>query len=365
MYPALTIADALERLVVGEPVGILFIGARRGMERRVFPAEGRDACFVSACPLPSRRGPAMAWAYAKLAVACVEALWVLRGFRPDVVIGTGGYAAASVIRAASLLRIPTLIHDMDAMPGRASRALARRATRVSVGYKSAIERLGRPDAVHTGNPLRPGIGVGSREEGLRAFGLDPSRRTLIVLGGSQGARSLNQVTVGALGSLVNDLGLQVLHVTGQANETEVLTAARAWPADVRAHHHVVGYLEDTMALALAAADVALCRAGASTVNEVAASGVPAVYVPYPYAGGHQALNAEEAVVAGAGRLIEDADLSPELLVGELRRILDSEAHGRMARAARDWAPRDADRRIAELALTLVGRVVSRQTDDNR
>lgn len=310
--------------------------------------------FIIARPLPTRRSLATLTAMGALALGCCQAWWLLRRVRPAAVFGTGGYASACVVYAAAHLGIPTLIHDLDASPGRASRRLARLATRVTVGYPEAAAALGRPDAIHTGNPIRGEIGSASRAEGLAAFGLAADRRTLLVLGGSQGARRLNDAVLTGASALVCELGLQILHITGPADWDRVRAGREALPPDVLAHYQVRPYLEGTMHLALAAADVCLCRSGAGTVGELTAVGIPGIYVPYPFALGHQAKNAEAVAQSGGGTIIQDGVLTGESLVAEIRALLEGDRLASMAAAARACGRPDAADHIAAVLLDMVG-----------
>jgi len=332
----------------------MYVGARRGVERRVMKDHAIPSSFIVARPLPTRRSLATVSALGALAVGCCQAWWLLRRTRPAAVFGTGGYASACVVYAAARLGIPTLIHDLDAAPGRASRRLARLATRVTVGYPEAAAALGRPDAVHTGNPIRREIGSASRAEGLTAFGLSDDRRTLLVLGGSQGARRLNDAVLAAANRLVGEMGLQLLHISGPSDWDRVREGVAALPPDILAHYHGRPYLEGTMHLALAAADLCLCRSGAGTVSELTAVGVPGIYVPYPYALGHQARNAEAVAKSGGGTVVQDAVLTGETLLAEVCALLEGNRMAQMGEAARACGRPGAADHIAAVLLEMAG-----------
>jgi len=277
----------------------------------------------------------------------------LRRFRPQLIVGTGGYASACVVYTAARMGIPTLIHDLDAIPGRATHRLARCATRVTVGFPAAGEALGRPDAICTGNPVRPEIGSVTREQGVEAFGLDPARLTLLVLGGSQGARRLNEAVLEAVPTLATAHPIQVLHVTGERDAEIVREGRQDVPEAAARHYHLRAYLEGDMHLALAAADLALCRTGAATVSEMAAAGVPGIYVPYPFSmGGHQAKNAEHVVEAGGGVLVDDSEMTGPTLIETVARLLDGERLPTMSEAALRCGRRGAADEIARIAIEL-------------
>jgi len=305
-------------------------------------------------PLPARKGLKWAVNFLSLGGALVQAVFLLRGLRPDAVAGTGGYASVCVIRAAQILGVPTLVHEMDAHAGRANRITARRATRVTVGFERAAAELGRPDAVVTGNPLRPEFRNPDPARALERYGLEQGRRTVVVLGGSRGAVALTDAAVRAAPDVAS-FGAQMLVVTGRGNLEQAEALAEALPAESRTHLRLVEYVSEGMADLFAAADVAVCRAGAATVHELAASGLPAILVPYPYAtGDHQRSNALTLAEAGAAVVVDQAEVvAPGRLGGLLRDLVNEENRLRaMSAAARAWARPDAAAEIARLVLEL-------------
>lgn len=231
----------------------------------------------------------------------------------DVVVGFGGYASTPAYVAARG-RVPLVIHEANAMPGLANKLGARWAAGVGASFVDTPLR----GAVTVGMPLRHEIETldraAVRPEAIAAFGLDPDRRTLLVTGGSQGAKRVNE-TVRAAGPSIVDAGWQILHVVGRVS-----------PFDDPGleHYHVVEYC-DRMDLAFAAADLVISRAGASTVCEMTAVGLPAVYIPYPVGNGEQAVNIREMLAAGAATTVRDADFTPEWARRELLPLLADDA----------------------------------------
>lgn len=319
--PLLAVADGLRER---EPdAQILVLGTREGLEARLVPARGYELLIVDKVPFPRRpdaaalRFPAR-W---RRAVAQVRAHIRERGV--DVVIGFGGYAAAPAYVAARRSRVPVVVHEANAKPGLANVLGARRAAAVGVAFEGTPLR----GSEVVGMPLRREI-VSLDTSALRAqaaasFGLDPTRPTLLVFGGSLGAQRLND----AFGAAYEDVlaaGWQLLHITGERSEL----------ADPGVRGYVVRRYIDRMDYAFAVADAIVSRSGAATVSEISALGIPAVYVPYAVGNGEQSLNAASAVAAGAAVLIPDADLDADRVRSDvLPLISDRERLERMREAS--------------------------------
>jgi UDP-N-acetylglucosamine--N-acetylmuramyl-(pentapeptide) pyrophosphoryl-undecaprenol N-acetylglucosamine transferase len=270
--------------------------------------------------------------------------------RVDVVVGFGGYVALPAYLAARRRRVPVVVHEANARPGLANRVAARFAAAVAVATPDA--RL--PRAVHVGMPLRRAVATLDRDAeraGARAeWGLGTDAPVLLVFGGSQGARRLNQAAVAAASAIVG-AGVQVLHATGVANHAEVTDALKERGVD--ASYVAVPYI-DAMERAYAAADLAVCRAGAMTVAELTAVGLPAVYVPLPIGNGEQRLNADPVVRVGGGLLVDDAALDGDRLCELVPPLLrDRERLARMSAAATGLGRRDADDALARMVLATV------------
>jgi UDP-N-acetylglucosamine--N-acetylmuramyl-(pentapeptide) pyrophosphoryl-undecaprenol N-acetylglucosamine transferase len=298
-------------------------------------------------PLPRRPTPDLLRIPARVRRSVAETRALLRELEADVVVGFGGYVALPAYLAARREKIPVVVHEQNALPGLANRIGARLAARVAVTVPGTPLRGGE----HVGMPLRRALTsldrAAHRAEGRAAFGLDPDRPTLLVFGGSQGAATLNRAAVGAADALTA-AGIQVLHARGPKN-TDVAVPARPPGA---APYVVVDYLE-RMDLAYAAADLALCRAGAVTVAELSAVGLPAVFVPLPIGNGEQRRNAMPLVDAGGGLLVADADLDAGWITEHVVPLLaDPSALTRLAGAAARAGVPDADERLADMVLAV-------------
>ena len=396
VYPALAIASAIRAL--RPAADILYIGGDR-MEATIVPQAGLPFRSIAvhgiAGDIPAaRRLRALieiaAW------VPLFQSLSILRGFRPEVVIGTGGYVSGPVLLAAKLMRIPRLALDGNRTPGWTSRLVARFVNVMAVAHPEMAEffaaRVGKGARVEvTGLPIRADVVSATRVRGARALGLDPARFALVVFGGSLGSRRLNEALRGALRRLVETSaapsgsvgeplcglppGLQVLHVVGQrfAGENEPTSsppspsprAERGQLGSGMESGHTRGevpgiaykavpYLGDHYGDALAAADLVVARAGASTVAELTARGLPSVLIPWSAAStGEQWLNAEPLGRAGAAVVIPDQELTADRLAATLIELLGHPARlARMAEASRGLGRPEAAKTVATLALGL-------------
>lgn len=342
--PAMAVADALTEL---DPrVRITALGTRRGLETRLVPERGYDLQLITPVPLPRKPSADLLRLPFRVRTAVRQTRAIFRDVDVDVVIGFGGYVAVPAYLAARgglrRHRVPVVIHEANASAGWANKLGARSAQRVLAAVPDP--GLGAVEVV--GVPVRANITAldraALRAQARAAFGFAEDARVLLVFGGSQGAQSLNRAVSGAAAALAAN-GVSVLHAHGPKNTLDL-------PEPSGAPYVAVPYL-DRMDLAYAAADLAICRSGAMTVAEVSAVGLPAVYVPLPIGNGEQRLNALPVVEAGGGLLVDDAQLSPELVAETVVPLLaDADRLRRMTAAAALAGHRDAARRVAEVAL---------------
>jgi UDP-N-acetylglucosamine--N-acetylmuramyl-(pentapeptide) pyrophosphoryl-undecaprenol N-acetylglucosamine transferase len=346
--PLLATADALRRL--RPDVAITCLGTTRGVEARVVPAAGYRLELIPPVPLP-RRISAESWRVpGRLAGAVRAARSIIERTHADVVVGYGGYVAMPAYLATRTTRVPLVIHEQNTLPGIANRFGARWCTR---RVATSFPETPLPHARYVGLPIRRQISTldraALRGEARATFGLRPDLPTLLVTGGSQGARRINQ-SVSAAAADLAAAGVQVLHVTGPQGS---VTLPSGLPADVP--YVVRGYV-DRMDLAYAAADATVCRAGASSVTEAAAVGLPAVFVPLPIGNGEQALNARAVVRAGGAVLVADADFTGQWVRSAVPALLtDPDRLGRMGAASARLIRRDADEVLARMVLEAAGR----------
>lgn len=322
LYPALAIADALRE--ARPDVRVLFLGARRGLEARILPERGEEHLLLSVYGIDRRR-PLSSWrAVTGLLTGLARVARLFLSRRPAVVVVTGGYAGAPAGIVAGLMGIPLVLQEQNSVPGAVTRLLTRFAVRIHVAYPEAIDRLpaGRERCVVSGNPVRPPSTM-ERGRAREAFGVPDDVILVFVTGGSQGSLALNRgVTAFVEGVAAGDLPrpdrLHVLWSTGRAHFESVdqALAAAGRPDWV----HALPYVDD-MPAALAAADVALSRAGAMTTAELVNEGLPSILVPLPTAAeDHQTHNARALEAAGAARVLPEPELTAERLADELERV---------------------------------------------
>lgn len=358
-FPALALAKALLAPAPGAgAVRVQLVGTVRGPEGPAaaaagIPFEGLDVVGFRRSLAP-RNLAAVAGAALKGARATLRARRILRECGADVAVGTGAYASIPVALAARLARTPLVLHEQNALPGRANRLAGRWASAVAVSFPETARWFSAPVRV-TGNPVRPEIAhldrAGLRPAALEHFGLDPRRRTLLVFGGSQGARRINEAALGAYPHWRAGSHLQVLHLVGPR---ELATAEARLAAQTREGDALVWRLvgfTDRMDLAYAAADLTVCRAGAATLFEIAAAALPAIVVPYPYAGDHQRQNTKALVELDAIRVVPDPECTPETLASQVDALLaDPDLLTAMGRLLADAARPDAAADLAALVL---------------
>ncbi|MGO0576337.1 undecaprenyldiphospho-muramoylpentapeptide beta-N-acetylglucosaminyltransferase [Ornithinimicrobium panacihumi] len=345
--PLLATAEALRRRV--PDVRIAVLGTAEGLEARLVPERGHDLRLVPKVPFPRRPSKAALGFPGALLRAIGAASSVITEVDADVVVGFGGYVATPAYLAARKAGVPIVIHEQNARPGLANRLGARVSRTVGTTFASTD----LPHAVRVGLPLRDEIRdldrAASRAEGLEHFGLQADRPTLLVFGGSLGAQRLNTAFADA-GQDLLDAGVQVLHLTGAGKDIE---PPHADPGGAR---HVTLPYTDRMDLAYAVADLAVCRSGAGTVSELAAVGLPAVYVPLPIGNGEQRLNAAEVVEAGGGLLVDDGDVDGAWVRRTVLPLVTDRARlDQMSAAAAAHGERDADDRLVDLILRAAGR----------
>ncbi|MCS7060078.1 MAG: UDP-N-acetylglucosamine--N-acetylmuramyl-(pentapeptide) pyrophosphoryl-undecaprenol N-acetylglucosamine transferase [Anaerolineae bacterium] len=290
-------------------VEALFVGAHDGMEKRLAEREGVAFTAIEAGAMHgvgARRAARGAWHTARGAWSA----WRLIGaYRPDVVLLTGGFVGVPVSLAAWLRRTPSVVYLPDIEPGLALKVMARLANRVAVTSKASAAFIPRNKMVVTGYPVREAFTQTTRNTARARFNLPSDAKVLLVFGGSIGARSINQALLGAIDALLSIPTARILHITGQRDWPAMQTAHQALPGALRERYLIFPYLHDEMADALAAADLVVCRSGASALGELTSLGLPAVLVPYPHAWRYQRVNAHYLAERGAAVVLEDAELN--------------------------------------------------------
>ncbi len=332
--PVLAVAQELRRR---RPCEFLYVGTETGPERELVSSLGIPFRTVQTGKLRRYWSLENLLDLLRIPAGLVESLALVRGFRPDVAFAAGGFGAVPPLLAASLLRVPTVIHQQDVEPGLANRILAPFARAVTVTFPPSLDHFPQSKTTLTGNPVRREILEGSREEALRIFGLRGDQPLVLVTGGGTGALGLNRLVAKAAPLLVS--GCQILHITGRGKGVEV--------TDLEGSYRQVEFLTGEMPHALAAAKLVVSRAGLSTLTEIAALGKPSVLVPMPRS--HQNANAEAFSACDAALVLQEEELTPERLAETVLTLLRDEARlASLGERARSMMPPQAEARIADV-----------------
>ena len=343
LFPGIAVVEELRRRQPDAEV--TFVGTAKGIEARVLPERGERLELIDVAPLKGRSAAELMRSLMMLPGACSQAFGIIGAEKPDVVIGVGGYASGPMLLAAAARGVPTAILEQNAHVGLTNRVLAPLAGRAYVAWEEAADQIGRRRAKLLGNPVRRAFVDASRAAMADPDGFEARSRRILVLGGSQGAKVLNDTVPAALAGLdLASRGIDVLHQTGAAMRSEVEARYR----ELGVPAEVVTFVDD-MAKAYASASLVIARAGATTLAELCAIGRPAILVPYPFAADdHQAKNAEALERAGAAISIREAKLTSEGLGAEVRGLLDDPSRRtRMAEAARAHGRPDAAAAIVD------------------
>lgn len=344
IYPGIAVAKEIMRR---DPESVVrFVGTARGLENRLVPRAGFELSIIESSGLKNVSLLALLRGLIMLPKSFFAARRVIRDFGPEIVVGAGGYVSGPVLLAASLTRLPTLVMDSNALPGWTNRVLARFVDQAAVSFAEAVPYF-RGKGVLTGNPVRSEF-----------FEIPPKQRdgrhtSLLVFGGSQGARAINEAMISAVSGLASQKSaLRVTHQTGEADFEKVRRGydAAGWQDNVDVRPYI-----DDMVTEFAKADLVLCRAGATTSAELVAAGKAAIMVPFPLAADdHQRKNAEALQAAGAARMILQKELTGERLANEIGSLLAApEGIDRMEMAGRKLARRDAAKATVDLMEELV------------
>jgi len=347
IYPGIAVAKEVTRR---DPSSVVrFVGTARGLETRLVPQAGFELSLIESAGLKNVGAAGKLKGLLVLPRSFLAARRLIGEFRPEVVVGAGGYVSGPVLMTAALMRVPTLVMESNALPGFTNRRLARFVDAAAVSFDEALKYF-RGKGVNIGNPVRREFFEIKRKE------RDPARFSLLVFGGSQGARAINEALVAALPSLERHKGvLSIVHQTGEADFEKVRGGydAAGWAerADVRK------YIDDMVAR-FAESDLVVCRAGATTTAELIAAGKAALMVPFPFAADdHQRKNAEALEKAGAARMVLQQDATGERLAQEISALIsEPERVTRMEEAARKLARGDA----AAAAVDMMEKLISKR-----
>jgi len=343
IYPALAIAKGLQNKV--PEVDILYVGTKNGLEADIVPKSALPFKTINVEGLYRPFSHRTLFSLFKAVKGSWDGRKILRYFKPHVVIGTGGYVCGPLVFSAATLGIPTLIHEQNAFPGLTNRILARFVRHICVTFEDSLKYFPRKENISiTGLPIRDEIISRKRLIGLENLGLSTDRLTVVITGGSRGARSLNYAMSSVYQKYQNDKNIQFYHITGQTGYQESLSFYKENRIEVLNHDRIkiVPYLYQ-MEDALAAADIIIGRAGASFLSEVMVKGIPSILVPYPFAAAnHQEHNARAMEKRGAAKVILDQELEEGKLLSDLETIISNVTfRSQMGAAAKEMGKANA------------------------
>lgn len=351
LFPGIAIAKGFKERNGG--ADIFFVGTERGIESRVLPKEGYPLKSIRVEPLAGHGLFKRFLSLSRFPLALTDSLRILKEVSPDIVIGLGGYSSGPLLIVASLKGIPTLILEQNVIPGMTNRFLSKFVDAVAVNFKSSKEFFPERKTYITGNPIRDGIASGSREDGLRTFGLEDGRFTILIFGGSAGAHRINKSMTEAIGYLGDFKDkIQLIHQTGDKDYEEIKEFYIA-----RDFKTAVFPFIERMAEAYAASDLIVARSGAGTISEITACGKPSILVPYPYAAkNHQEINAKILLNEGAAALILDKDIDGKRLASEIRFLIENtERLWQMEKASKKLGIKDGTKKVVDLSMEIVKR----------
>lgn len=346
IYPALAIAEGIQKKY--DDVEIIYVGSETGPEKELAERAGLKFQAIPVAALAGKMSFKLIKTAFKNFCGVSASSKLLKSFKPDIVIGTGGYVCGPVMLAATKGKFPTLLHEQNAVMGRANKMLSDKVDRICLTFNIISGDFKEyKKSVITGLPVREKILEADKAKGVEFFGLDPEKPVVLITGGSQGARHINQVSIDCVKKII-DAGGQVLHLAGPKLYDETLEMAENIGIKDEPNYKIISYLHE-MEMALGAADIIICRSGASFLAEVMAVGRASILIPYPYAvGDHQRANATSLVNRKAAAMILDQDLNEESLWAELEPLLTNpEAISEMSQNCYNMGRREAVKEIVD------------------
>ncbi|MDI6736036.1 MAG: undecaprenyldiphospho-muramoylpentapeptide beta-N-acetylglucosaminyltransferase [bacterium] len=346
IYPGLAIAEKLRDKKDCQKAEILFIGTTAKIEKEVIQKQGFDFKGIDVAGWTGKKGM---WKFmSKLIVGVFLGIRYIIKFRPDVVIGMGGFASVPTVLAAVLFRIPTLIHEQNTIPGKATRLLAKLVDNVAISFQDSISYLSAKKIELTGNPIRGQMGNIPKQEAKASLGLDTDKFTLLIFGGSKGAHKINEVMTQTIRLLPPD-EIQIIWATGEADYAGIKELTQKLPIKT-----VVSKFFFEMALCYAAGDLVICRAGATTLAEIITCHLPAILIPYPYAtDNHQEYNAKLLAEKGVAMMFRESEIAVEKLTKSILELAQNRNKlNTMARNYQSLMTTDATQNVINLIYSL-------------
>lgn len=349
IYPALAVADALS-----EDNRVYYVGNKRNMEHELATKKGYKFLHVGISGMPRKLNPKFFYWVIRLIRAVLFSIRYIKKYKPNAVFATGGYVSAPMIIACRITKTPYMMHDCDAMPGLVTRRLCGKAKYVSLAFDKAKKYIFNKHCIITGNPIRKEFLTMTKEMARQSLNLD-NKTTLVVMGGSQGAMSINNTVIELIKEFSQDFGIQIVFQTGKRNYEESIEKLRLiYPAWENDSNLIIKPYFDDMVSVLKASDIVISRSGSLSLSEICASGLAPILVPYPYAAAnHQRLNAKYLLDLGACVYVEDKDLDPNKLRDIIQTLLQNPIKMNYLKQNSSYlAKYDATQRIVDYLKTL-------------
>lgn len=350
IFPAVAIGHALQRLV--KDVELLFVGAKGKMEMEKVPQEGFEIVGLDIAGFDRGNMLKNIWLPFKVIKSYMQAKSIIKRFEPDVVVGVGGYASFPILKAAQAQGVPTLIQEQNSYAGKSNKILGKRAKAICVGYDNMEQFFPKEKIMVTGNPVRAKIAHAniSRAEGQEWLGMDANKKTVLIVGGSLGAKSINETIDAQLEQMIEG-DVQLIWQTGKLYYDKAVERAAQYKNSVK----VFDFIKE-MDYAYAAADFVISRAGALAIAELCIVAKPVIFVPFPFAAeDHQTSNAMALVQQNAAIMVKNNDAKTELVNKLLNLIKNSGMQELMRENLQKMAIKNADERIAKIVLTISGK----------
>ena len=322
IFPAIAVAQKLKQ--DSDIEKIFYIGCKKNMEKKIVLEEKLDFYSINVSGMPRQKSLKLIKWFIELGFATIKSIYYISKLKPDVVFGTGGYVSGPVLLAAKILNIPFVIHDPDAHPGIVNKFMSKWASAVSISFEQAKSHLKSKNIILNGNPIRANFLYVNKENALKELNLSPNKKTILVIGGSQGAQTINNALLGAASDLLNQ-GFQIIHQTGNKNYDKYIEElAKKHPQITNNPYYIAKPFFNNMEIPLNAADLAISRAGSLSISELNLCGLPSILVPYPYAAAdHQRFNAKAMEEAGASIYLEDSQCNSSMLLELILNIFNN------------------------------------------
>lgn len=346
IYPAIAMAEELLRQ--DKKASVIFVGSNRGMEKEIITKRGFEFAGINARPFLRKITLKNFVNFFWVVKSFFEAGFIVKKFNPDVVIGTGGFASFAAVFMAALAGKKTMIHEPNVVPGAANKVLSYFVTRITTGFEATTGYFPAGKTTVTGNPLRESLLINKKGQGLKKFGLRGGKKTVLIMPGSRAAKSINRIFTQVLPRAAKELkGTQFIWMTGSDDyEAAVKTAA----ANKKVKCCVLRFIDDA-GLAYSAADAGVLRAGAGTLTELEAVGLPSLIVPYPFAtGNHQEKNAAALMAKKAAIVVKDAELNADVFIASIKSLLDKKAGAAMKKELKKMYRGKSAQRIIRIAI---------------